>query len=71
MRRDGQVLGAGKLRPGEFADLEGGYRVGFAGLKKWAEIDISRRNYPGPILWGAGVAAAGVLVWLLAMVLKR
>ena len=70
VRRDGQVLGAGKLRPGEFAELEGGYRVGFSGLKKWAEIDISRRNYPGPILWGGAVALAGAVVWIAALFVR-
>ena len=53
-----------------FADLDGGYRVGFSGLKNWAEIDISRRNYPGPILWGGAMALAGAVVWIAALFVR-
>lgn len=62
--KDGRELGRGELKPGHFADLADGYRIGYAGMKRWSEIDIARRNYPEPMLaglflivWG-GVAAA-------------
>lgn len=55
VERDGARLGAGRLIPGEFAEAGEGYRIGFAGLRRWAEIDFSRKTYPVPIL--AGLAA--------------
>ncbi|MBI5509405.1 MAG: hypothetical protein HY903_11695 [Deltaproteobacteria bacterium] len=67
MKRDGQSLGSGELLPGHFADLQDGYRVGFAGLKKWSEIDISRRSYPVPIAAGLGMMVMGSALWLLAV----
>lgn len=67
VRQGDRVLGEGELLPGQFADLEDSYRVGFAGLTKWSEIDVSRRNYTEPILAGAGVALLGLLVWPLAV----
>jgi len=70
VRRDDRILGTGRLRPGEAADLEEGFRVGFSGLRKWAEIDISRRNYAAPILWGGGAAMAGACVSLLALFVR-
>ncbi len=68
LKRDGEVLGAGTLLPGHFADLEDSYRLGFAGMKMWQEIDISRRNYPEPMLIGAVIAALGVLLWIGAAI---
>ncbi len=65
--RGGRLLGAGELLPGHFADLEDGYRIGFAGLKKWSEIDISRRNYPAPIFAGLGLLLLGTVLWPLAV----
>ena len=62
LKHEGEVVGAGTLLPGHFADLEGGYRLGFAGMKMWQEIDISRRNYPEPMLIGAVIAALGALL---------
>jgi len=59
-------LGTGELLPGRFAELADGYRVGFAGLKKWSEIDVARRNYVGPMLGGFAVAAGGALLWAVA-----
>lgn len=59
--RDGRELGRGELMPGHFADLRDGYRIGFAGLKKWSEIDITRRNYPQPMIAGALLLAIGAL----------
>lgn len=42
------------------------YRVGFADLKKWSEIDLSRRHYGGVVLAGAGLALVGAVAWPLA-----
>jgi hypothetical protein len=63
---DGEPLGRGTLLPGHFADLGQGYRVGFAGLEQWSEVVISRRNYGGIVLAGAGLAVAGALLWPVA-----
>jgi hypothetical protein len=62
----GSALGSGSLLPGHFAELDGGYRIGFAGLNRWSEIVISRRSYGKVMLGGAGLAAAGgfLLVFL-------
>lgn len=69
--QDGRPLGRGSLKPGEFADLDGGYRVGFVGLKRWSEIDLSRNTSPLPILAGAGLAALGLLAQLVVFVVAR
>ncbi len=66
IEREGVPVGAGTLKPGEFADLADGYRVGFAGLRRWSEIDISRRTYDAPIRVGLALFAASVLLWPLA-----
>jgi len=65
VRKAGRSLGSGELRPGEFAELAEGYRIGFAGLNKWSEIDIARRNYPQPILGGLATTVLGLLLWPL------
>jgi hypothetical protein len=64
--KDGVRLGQGSLLPGEFAELGAGYRVGFAGLDRWSEIDISRQNYSRQMYAGALVSTAGILLWLVA-----
>ena len=64
--RDGSLLGRGSLEPGHFAELEGGYQVGFAGLPMWSEIDIARRNYRSIVLAGAGLAVLGSIFWPVA-----
>lgn len=66
VRKGGQALGGGELLPGHFADIAEGYRIGFAGMKRWSEIDISRRNYPIPIFIGAAIALIGLLAWPVA-----
>ena len=66
VRRGEEELGSGELSLGHFAQLEDGYRAGFAGLKYWTEVDISRRNYQGPMAAGAALALAGALGWLVA-----
>ncbi len=63
---DAALVGQGALLPGHFADIEGGYRVGFVGLAKWSEIDISRRNYGRFVLLGVLLVAVGAVAWLMA-----
>jgi len=64
--REGATLGQGNLLPGHFADIEEGYRVGFAGLERWSEIDISRRNYGWVVKVGSVLALAGAILWVIA-----
>ena len=66
LTRGGELLGRGTLLPGHFADLDQGYRVGFAGLDRWSEVVVSRRNYGRLVLAGAAVALVGGLLWPLA-----
>jgi hypothetical protein len=66
VQQQGRLLGRGSLLPGHFAEIEGGYRVGFAGLQRWSEIVISRRNYGQLVLAGGCVALAGGILWPLA-----
>jgi len=61
--KGGRAIGGGELKIGHFADLSDGYRVGFAGLKKWVEVDLSRRNYRLPVFAGVALALAGALAW--------
>jgi len=63
VERGGRVLGSGVLSMGHFAELAEGHRVGFAGLKRWAEIDISRKYYPQPMIAGASLFALGVALF--------
>lgn len=64
--RDGELLGRGSLIPGHFADVSDGYRIGFAGLEKWSEFDISRRDYGSVILLGATLTLLGGVFWPFA-----
>ena len=66
LSRGGAPLGRGTLQPGHFADLDDGYRIGFAGLDRWSEIVISRRNYGRLVLAGGALALVGGLFWPLA-----
>jgi hypothetical protein len=70
VRSDDRLLGAGRLLPGRFAELADGYRVGFAGLEQWSEIDFSRRNYRRLSLIGFAVALLGI-VWIVSRVLWK
>jgi hypothetical protein len=63
LRRGDQVLGSGELKLGHFADLGDGYRIGAAGLKKWVEVDLSRRTYPVPIVGGLALLLVGAALW--------
>ena len=67
LTRAGEPLGRGRLLPGHFADLDQGYRVGFAGLERWSEIVVSRRNYGQLVLAGGALALAGLVLWPLAV----
>ena len=64
VRLGDRALGAGRLLPGHFADLDDGYQVGFAGMEQWSEIDFSRRNYRRVSLVGFGLALSG-MAWML------
>jgi hypothetical protein len=66
MTRMGEPLGRGSLLPGHFADISDDYRVGFAGLRKWSEIDIARRCYEPVVAGGAGMALLGLVFWPVA-----
>jgi len=65
--REERLIGRGDLQPGHFAEIEDGYRIGFAGLEKWSEIDVSRRNYGRWVLAGATLALIGAIAWGLAL----
>jgi hypothetical protein len=60
VRKADQPLGEGRLSVGHFAEIGGGYRIGFAGLERWSEIDFSRRNYRRQMVWGFGLFLAGL-----------
>lgn len=61
--RGEEQIGGGELKLGHFATTGDGYRVGVAGMKHWAEIDVGRRNRPAPVLAGLALAALGAAAW--------
>jgi hypothetical protein len=61
VHRGGQQLGEGRLSIGHFAEIEDGYRIGFAGLERWSEIDFSRRNYRRQMVWAFGLFLVGLV----------
>ena len=63
--REGAPIGRGKLLPGHFANIDDGYRIGFAGLEKWSEIVVSRRDYGNFVLAGTVLASIGGILWLV------
>ena len=71
VERNGARLGSGVLTLGRFAGLAEDYRIGFAGLLKWAEVDISRRNYPRPMFAGIAMMGVGLLLWAAGLVWHR
>jgi hypothetical protein len=60
LRRAGQPLGEGRLSLGHCAEVGEGYRIGFAGLERWSEIDFSRRSLRRPVLWGTAITVIGL-----------
>ena len=66
IQKGGKEIGGGELRPGHSAELEGGYRIVYAGLRRWSEIDVRRRGPVGWVRVGLYLAAAGLLLWPLA-----
>lgn len=71
LRHGGRVVGRGVLSPGHFAEAAEGYRVGFAGLTRWTEIDVSRRHYGGVVRAGALLALVATLGWAAAAWSRR
>jgi hypothetical protein len=71
LSRDGIALGQGDLLPGHFADIAEEYRVGFAGLERWSEIDISRRNYSWVVQVGVLLFLLGGMLWVVAFLRSR
>lgn len=71
VRREDVTLGSGRLLPGHFASIDEGYRVGFAGLEKWSEIDISRRNYGQVVVAGVALFVLGAVVSSVARWRRR
>jgi len=69
--RDDQLLGQGTLLPGHFAEIDDGYRVGFAGLERWSEIVITRHNYGWAVMAGAIMALTGGMLWLVVSWSRR
>jgi hypothetical protein len=66
LRRGERLLGAGMLSPGHGATMEEGWHVGFAGVKMWSEIDVSRRTYRMHLLAGIALALLGASAWGVA-----
>lgn len=69
--RGGAPLGQGQLGLGQFAELGDGYRIGFAGLKRWAELDLSRTHSRLPMAVGAALFALGLVASGAAALLAR
>lgn len=69
--RAGTPLGRGALTPGQFADLEGGYRVGFVGLSRWSEIIVTSPRPRRSMFAGFAVAALGLLAWVGAVIVEK
>lgn len=71
LRRGEEEIGGGDVQLGHFASAKDGYRVGIAGMKKWAELDISRPNRPVAALAGTVLCAVGLLAWALGAWRRR
>ncbi len=69
--KEGVEVGRGRLRLGHFADIPGGYRIGFAGLERWSEIDVARSSYPRTIRAGLALILLGSIVWLVGVLSKK
>lgn len=59
--RGNELLGSGELLPGHFADIGAGFRVGFAGLSRWSEIDVARQNYRLIVVIGCALLLFGLV----------
>jgi hypothetical protein len=59
--REGRELGRGELTMGHFGQLSDGSHIGYAGIRRWVEIDISRRNYREPVIAGAALVVLSAL----------
>ncbi len=66
-----KLLGSGSLLPGHFAELDEGYRIGFADLKMWSEIVVSRRSYGPAVLTGTFLALFGGILMQAARWRRR
>jgi hypothetical protein len=71
VRQAGRQLGEGRLSVGPFAEIGGGYRIGFAGLERWSEIDFSRRNYRRQMVWGFALSLIGLAIPGIARAVKE
>jgi hypothetical protein len=71
LRRGQEILGRGELLPGHGATMRDGWHVGFGGLKRWSEIDVSRGSFRGTALAGMVIAVVGAAVWIGARVRRR
>ena len=71
VQRAGELLGRGPLRPGHFAELDDGFRIGFVALSYWSEIDLSRRTYSGVLRAGGWMALAGLVAWPLTRLRRQ
>jgi hypothetical protein len=71
VRRDGGPVRAVGLQPGKATEVVPGVVVSFTGLRRWAEIDFSRRTYALPIWLGLGMLGASALLGTLALVRAR
>jgi hypothetical protein len=66
LRKGDEVLGAGELLPGHGATMTDGWHVGFGGLKRWSELDLSRESFPRTALGGIALTLAGTMVFAAA-----
>jgi len=64
LRRGEEELGGGEVQLGHFATAKDGYRVGIAGMKKWAELDLSGRSHPLAARAGLVLCFAGLALWV-------
>jgi hypothetical protein len=64
-------LGSGELQLGHSTELEGGVGILFAGLPKWVELVVHRRNYQQHMFVGAVLFVAGLPLWFLGWLSER
>ncbi|HSN15924.1 MAG TPA: hypothetical protein VLT61_14930, partial [Anaeromyxobacteraceae bacterium] len=66
VEKGGRELGGGALTPGHFADVGEGYAIGYAGMRRWSEVDVRRAGMARWVRAGLLASAAGLLLWLIA-----